>query len=88
MRASASCVGTALGRQPRRGSLQHAAQLDRVDHVVEAEGAHHEAAVAGAVEQPFLGQPRQRLAHRRARDRELFGQRHLEQPRAAGRARR
>jgi hypothetical protein len=72
-------LDTALGCEARGGPLQHATEFDRVHDVGKAEGPHHETTVAGAVEQPFLGQSRHGLAHRRARYLKLFGHRNLEQ---------
>ena len=42
--ARRGAVDAPLGGQTRGGALEHAAQLDRVHHVGEGEGAHHETA--------------------------------------------
>jgi len=70
---------TPLGSEAGGGAFEHTAQLDGVDRVREQEPPDHVAAAA-ALEHPLLGQPRQRLAHRRARNPQHLGQRHLVEP--------
>jgi hypothetical protein len=60
----------ALCGEARRRPLEHAAELDRVGDVGERERADDEAAAGEALEQPLVGERRQREAERRARDAE------------------
>src|SRR6185295_2916988 len=71
-----------FGQAARGQPLEHAAHLDRAQHVGLGGRAHLEPALAHAVQQPLLAQGAERQPHRRARDAERLGHRDLGQPRA------
>src|SRR5690606_22060079 len=72
----------ALRSQTGSGAFHDAAKLDRIDDIVETEGADHETAAAHALEQALFGKPQQRFTNRSARNIEHLGQRNLEQAHA------
>ena len=59
-----------LGREPRGGAFEHAAELDRIRDVAQREGAHDEPSAGKRAEQPFVGERREGQTERRARDAE------------------
>ncbi len=61
----------ALRQQTRRHSFEGAADVEGGDDLIDGEDAHRIAAATDGHQQPFLGQRRQCLPHRRARDPEL-----------------
>ena len=75
---------TTLRRDARQKPFHGASQFDRIGHVALGKGAHRVPAVGQRREQPFLFQPHQRGADRRARNPKLFNQSHFGDPRTAG----
>jgi len=72
LRHKAGVCATLCG-QTRSGSFDHAANLDRVDDVPDAEAGNLAAASSDPLQEPFFNQPLHRLPQGRARNVEPFG---------------